>query len=136
MTRWWTRTHVLVLIAILIAASGCSESEQGRYPISGKVTFQGRPVPVGFIHFVPDTAKGGSGPAAGAPIHLGAYATPPGLGTAGGPHRVTIVGQDGAPFDGPEGRVETGRGLFPAHELSIVLPKAASQRDFDVPSPP
>ena len=125
----------LALVAILAVMSGCG-SEQGRYPLSGKVTFNGQPVPAGFIHFVPDTAKGGAGPASGAAISNGAYATPKGQGTAGGPHKVMIVGQDGVPFDSPEGRIEAGRSLFPAYELEIDLPQTASQQDFDVPLSP
>lgn len=123
-------------LVILACLSGCGGSGLGRYPISGNVTFNGQPVPAGFIHFVPDTEKGGSGPAAGAPISHGTYGTPRGQGIAGGPHKVTIVGQDGVPFDSPEGRIEAGRGLFPAYELEIDLPKASSRRDFEVPSIP
>lgn len=124
------------IVMIVACMCGCGASDEGRYPISGKVTYNGKPVPVGFIHFVPDTEKGGIGPASGAPISNGAYATPRGQGTAGGPHKVTIVGQDGIPFDSPEGRVEVGHGLFPAYEVLIDLPKASSRRDFEVPSKP
>ena len=127
----------LFLAAILASASGCGDSTgPARYPISGHVNFNGQPVPGGFIYFTPDTTQGGSGPAAGAPIHDGTYATPAGQGTVGGPHIVTIVGHDGVSFESAEGRVEAGRGLFPAYELHIDLPKASSTQDFDVPSTP
>lgn len=126
-----------MLAALLAGAGGCGGStDPARYPIAGNVTYNGQPVPAGFIHFVPDTAKGNSGPAAGAPIENGRYATPAGQGTAGGPHIITVVGQDGVPFEGPEGRVEAGQGLFPAHVFHMDLPKASSTQDFDVPSSP
>ena len=62
-----------VLFALLGGlASGCGGSG---HRISGKVTLDGKPVPAGKIYFIPDTAKGNSGPTRYADIVDGAYDT-------------------------------------------------------------
>ena len=114
---------------------GCSGSSEPPYEISGTVTFEGQPVPVGFIHFMPDSSRGNSGSAGGAPIQDGKYVTASGKGTVGGPHRVEIEGFDDIAFDTPEGPWPDGKPLFPRYRVEVDLPKSATTKDFDVPTP-
>jgi hypothetical protein len=126
-----------MIATALIGVAGCGRSTGlERYPISGRVTFHGQPVPGGYIYFRPDTAKGGSGPASGAEIHDGSYATPSGKGTSGGPHIISINGHDGVSLGSNEGFTIPGRSLFSNYEVQLDIPRESSTRDFDVPSTP
>jgi len=127
------RSVILTVLTVLAFLPGCGGSDgRPRYEVSGAVTYNGEPIPVGYIHFVPDTSQGNHGPATEAEIRDGRYATPYDKGTVGGPHRVTIYGQDGVAFDSPEGRIESGRPLFPSYETSVDLPREDFQKDFTV----
>jgi hypothetical protein len=109
--------------------------------VSGKVTFQGQPVPAGKIYFTPDSSKGNSGPAGYAEIRNGEYDTSSsgGRGVTGGPVIVSIEGFD--PSAKPEkadkedkaGDV-TAKQLFPKYEVAVELPKGSATKDFDVPA--
>ncbi len=86
--------------AVLLLAAGCGGSkEPAHYDLSGKVTFQGAPVPQGFIVFTPDTAKGNEGRPISVPIVNGEYKTLRGLGTTGGPYLATIDSVERSCFD-------------------------------------
>ena len=131
------RSAAIAAVAIAATAPGCGgASGPARYPLSGTVTYDGEPVPVGFIHFVPDVERGNSGPAAGAAIERGRFSTPRGKGTVGGPHRVVIEGYDGVPFDSPEGPQPSGQSLFPGFHTHAELPLHAATIDFPVPAVP
>ena len=126
----------LCLLAVMIA-SGCGRSDgPHRYEVSGRVTYQGKPVPVGTVQFVPDTSKGNSGPATAAVIDQGRYCTRPGKGTVGGPHVVIVAGSDAIAFDSPEGRQLEGMPLFSAYRTHVDLPNESCVQDFDVPVTP
>lgn len=125
------------LLAILLAA-GCGSGGAGRLSVSGKVTYQGRPVPAGSVTFEPDASRGASGPGAVAEIKDGRYRTPSGKGPTAGPHRVRITGYDGKPctLDGTPGGMwlPQGKALFPQYQTTVDLPADASAQDFDVPA--
>lgn len=124
----------IVILVAFLALNGCGKKADGptRYDLSGSVTFQGQPVPVGSIVFEPDTSKGNSGPGGSARIKDGKYDTSQegGKGTVGGPHLIRITGMDGKPGDeySPEGSA-----LFPEYSTTIDLPKETTTHDFDVP---
>jgi hypothetical protein len=128
------RSRVLVTMATILLVSGsngCGKTGPERYELAGKVTFRGQPVPKGYILFAPD--KGNSGPGAKAGIINGSYEMMPGQGMVGGPHRVTIVGTDGIPFDQGDGVMNPmGKPLFPEYEVSVDLPKQSGTYDFEV----
>ena len=127
-----------MLLAMLSAAGCGSGGGPGRFAVSGKVTYQGQPVPTGSIAFEPDASRGGSGPGAVAPIKDGRYRTPGGKGPTAGPHRVRITGYDGKPctIDGtPDGMyLPEGKALFPQYRTTVDLPADDSEQDFDVPA--
>ena len=127
--------RVFLALAALSLLGGCGKQGPGRYDLSGKVTFQGQPVPKGYMLFAPDHDKGNNGPGAKAGIMNGSYSMMPGQGMVGGPHIVTIVGTDGVPFDQGGGIMNPmGKPLFPEFKASFDLPKESGTFDFNVPS--
>ena len=72
---------VATLAALLCAFIGCSAGD-GKIPVSGVVTFDGAPMPDGYVTFTP--AEGGTPEAA--PIAAGKFE----LGVKPGAHRVEI----------------------------------------------
>jgi hypothetical protein len=122
---------VLMLLASVVGCGGSTGIE--RYDLSGEVSFQGQPVPKGYITFAPDKKAGNQGPGANATIIDGRYETLPGQGTVGGPHVVRIVGNDGVPYEAEPGMtVPVGKPLFPPHEMRVDLPREAATQDFAV----
>jgi hypothetical protein len=124
------RSQAAALAGCLLAAIGCSRQPAGpaRFPVSGSVTFAGRPVPAGRISFEPDSAAGNSGPAGYGSIVAGRYSTYPTMGAVKGPQVVRISGCDGKPF----GELTDGRPLFPDYTTSADVPAAAAAIDFVV----
>ena len=123
----WTPFVVLGLAAIL---AGCGDKGPARLRVSGKVNFDGKPVPAGQIVFEPDAAAGNNGPAGFAEITDGQYDTKKaGTGTVGGPHHVRITGLDGKPAG-----TATVNPLFNTYETKVDLGKSESTQDFEVPA--
>jgi len=110
--------------------SGCGGEKI--YNLSGTITFQGKPVPRGYIVFEPDTSAGNNGAAAFAKIMDGHYDTrnEDGRGTLGGSHLVRIRAFDGI----PAGELRDGRLLFPDYSTTADLPKHDATQDFEVPA--
>ena len=75
------RFKLPVLAAMLLALVGCGPRD-GKVPVSGVITFDGSPMPDGYITFTPE---GGGTPEA-APIAAGKFE----LGVKPGAHRVEI----------------------------------------------
>jgi hypothetical protein len=126
------RTALLCGVAALILVAGCRK-ETRRFDVSGKVTFNGKPVPVGRIYFDPDLSKKNDGLQGTAEIEDGYYNTAKGgMGTTGGPVVVRIEASDGVAGD-PER--PNGKPLFPYYEVQVDLPRENKiTRDFDVPA--
>lgn len=128
-STWQWCGVAVALVGLLVI--GCGKGGAARYDVSGSVTYEGQPVPVGSIVFEPDGSKGNSGPSGHAQIKDGKYDTTleDGMGTVGGPHVVRIVGLDGK----PAGELTQGTPLFPAYSTTVDLPKETTTQDFDVP---
>ncbi len=119
----------LALLLPVVAWTSCRGSGSGRYAVSGRVTFAGKPVPNGRIVFEPDPAAGGRGPASYAEISGGRYRTEAGKGLAAGRHVVRIAG-----FEGTIDRERMDAAmLFPEFTTTIDLPARSSRQDFAVP---
>jgi hypothetical protein len=130
---------MITIIGTLFFGSGCGRGPSGpeKFPVSGKVSFQGQPVPLGTISFEPDSTQGGTGPSLNLPIQNGKYDSGSGSGTLGGPCLVQINGYDGKATTLPGGmEVPEGTPLFPTWKTTVVLPKAKHQQDFEVPKVP
>jgi len=127
------RRRLPIAATFLAAIAGCSgESGPARFDISGRVTYGGKPVPIGQIQFEPDASQGNRGPAGSAAVESGSYDTAKaGVGHVGGPHHVLIVGYDG--IADPESELFHGQPLFEAYRITVDLPREAGVRDFDVP---
>jgi len=121
----------LIVAWSTIVGVGCGPTGPARYDVSGSVTFDGQPVPVGTITFVP--ATGNSGPGGSAGIQAGRYDTAStGKGPTGGPHVAIITGFDGKTVGGVE-QVQEGSPLFIDYREEFDLPKEKTVRDFQVP---
>lgn len=129
--------HVLnlLLLAALLVGSGCSGASDGpvRFPISGAVTFDGKPVLDGEIFLQPDEKAGNSGPATIAGIRDSKYSVPLEQGIVGGPYLVKITA-----YEVPKGAAGPlafrGGPLFPDYATKVDFPKKQTTHDFDVPA--
>lgn len=117
-----------LLIAILTGCGGPSGPE--RHDISGEVTFQGTPVPMGEISFDPIEQRIGGGFAS---IQDGKFdTTVDGRGHLGGPHKVRIVGYKGS-FDPSNAEAKLDP-MFEPYEVEVDLPTEKTTRDFEIPA--
>lgn len=83
--------RTLLAVGVLLAAfSGCRSTDgPPRASISGKVTFDGKPVEEGSIVFIP--TEGTTGPSSGGQIKQGVYTVGAELGPVVGTNRVEIT---------------------------------------------
>lgn len=108
---------------------GCGGSDgPTRYRYSGKVTFNGQPVPAGEIIFEPDGRAGNKGPQGFAQISNGRYDTGRDKGSVGGPQIVRLRGYDAVVLD----ENKPVKILFDNRELREDLPKKDATKDFEV----
>ena len=82
------RAIPLLLVAVSLAGCG-GGGDDARFAIQGEVTFDGKPLPLGVIRFLP--TGGGSHPMVQANIKEGQYSLPWNEGPQAGEHRVEIV---------------------------------------------
>lgn len=134
MFRFRNRSALLALaVCLTLFGLGCQRGDDGpqRFRLSGTVTYNGKPVPKGFINFNP--AEGNPGPGSGAEIVDGKYETREGKGIIGGPHIVIITGSDGVPYEECGETVQGGKQLFPRYQTEVDFPKEDGEENFDVP---
>lgn len=132
MRSYHAKTLVLgALLCPCLLGVGCFSDPSGlkTYECSGTLTFDGKPVELGYISFEPNNAAGNSGPGASVKVTQGRYRTDYGKGVVGGPYRVVIVGYDGNSPDG----MGDGKPLFPETVIERDLPQADSVQDFEIP---
>jgi hypothetical protein len=124
-----TAGRLVCLAALVALAAGCSQPRKAQ--LSGKVMFKGKPVPAGYISFMPDAGAGNHGPVKVVQIKDGVYdttlETDPGLSP--GPTVVRIAGFDGRPLPG----FAQGKQIFNPHELQETVPEGTTTKDFVVP---
>lgn len=116
----------------LAALAGCGPADRTHH-VSGKATFDGKPIPKGKIFFDPNVAAGNAGPSGFADIVDGQYDTSRagGKGTVGGAMTVRVEGYSDQNVDAISGY---GKPLFAQYSESVELPKEQSTRDFNVPA--
>jgi hypothetical protein len=124
-----------VILAGLLAGCGGSDGPT-RYDVSGSVSYDGKPVPKGFITFIPDTDQGNTGPGGGAVIENGHYETESGKGVVGGPHIIRITGYDGKPTQMSGEDMPDGQPIFQTYQTTFDFPKEDTEKDFTVPAGP
>lgn len=123
------KSKLLVAAGLFVAlwVAGCGPEGEKLYRVSGKVTFEGKPVGKGIISFDPQ----GEGPQGFANILDGAYDTADkGVGVRGGAYSVRVNGFDGRSV--PERDMPFGQALFPEYMGTAELPSADSTYDLDV----
>ena len=90
------------LVSLLVGCGGQDYPGAVRVPVSGTVTYDGKPVPYGVISFLPggEDLRGASGP-----IHEGKYTIEEKFGPNVGHYKVSILGYPEVPTSmvGPEG---------------------------------
>lgn len=126
----------LLPVVALCAALGCGSNGSR---VSGKITFQGKPVPAGKIYFTPDGSKGNTGQTGYATITDGTYDTSAsgGMEVGQGPMIVAIEGLDpsqrGSAEKGDTSGEETVKALFARYETTLDV-SGNTTKDFDVPA--
>lgn len=135
--QWHTSRLMITSTVCFSLLAGCSGGTDGppRFQVSGTVSFEGKPIPVGMIYFNPDTSRGNSGPGSAAEILNGKYQTPVGKGIIGGPTKVVIDGFDGVEVKKSGEIIPQGNALFPTYEEQVDLPRKTSSQDFVVKKP-
>jgi len=137
MTRRSVFANGALAVAGLLIASGTGCDGQSTHRVSGKITFNGAPVPAGKIYFIPDGSKGNTGPTGYADIKNGTYDTSAGgQGSVAGAVIIAVEGIDPSsppPKADPSGEV-TAKVLFPRYEIAADIPKSTSTKDIDVPA--
>lgn len=127
MARVSGRLMVLAVWAALAAGCGGGAKKLPVAILSGKVTFNGKPVPVGFITFQAE-----QGPVKSAEIKDGVYDTAKSAdpGIVPGPTVIRITGFDGKTFP----YYPQGKQIFNPYELRETIAEGAATKDFDVPA--
>lgn len=119
---------------------GCGADTGGRIGVSGKVTFQGKPLASGTIEFSPTDGKGSP---SGSTIADGEYSVPAAQGLMPGNYTVKISAVDGAAQDTTQAPGESttvvNKELIPA-EFNVnsklkaeVTATGSSTFDFTIP---
>ena len=121
---------ILLLASPLLLLIGCKRGGVGRVTVSGEVTYNGRPVPGGFVLFRPDAKKNNSGPQGHAQIVNGKYMTTD-KGSVSGPQIVEIHGYSSAA--GPQGDSLFPPLLFPTYFTEADIPNESTTLNFEVP---
>ncbi len=123
----------VVLLVVVGTTLGCgARNDSGTYPVSGTITYQGQPVPLGSITLVPDSSQGNRGAAVSMKIVDGKFdSANASRGHVGGPHVVTIIGLDGK---GDGDLFPQGFMLFQDYQVTLDLPKDESTHDIVVPT--
>ena len=117
--------------AVLLVGAGCGSSTSGpqRYPLSGTVTYEGKPVMRAELFLAPNDDLGNSGPGSVAVVENGAFQVTAAKWIVGGPYRVSITSQSPVPL--PEGESFTPQ--FPPQEIHVDLPAQGGSYDFSLP---
>ncbi len=125
------RTCSALFLLACLTLAGCPDGRPQRYQLSGKITFDGKPVPAGWIIFTPE-----SGPGASANIENGRYETPPGFGSIGGMHTIEVVafGASVAPkSNNPSDTSATQKVMF-KYTGKKEIPKGAADWPIEISS--
>jgi hypothetical protein len=137
--EWRWRVIVgVVAIALLAVVSGCGSDGPRREIVTGRVTYQGTPVPRGKVIFEP--AHGSSGPLGTATIVDGSFQTERGRGPAAGPLLVRVefwLKSSNPPVPAPP-MPDTGSRKsdtwHTAYRTSVDIPLGGGECTIDIPN--
>jgi hypothetical protein len=122
----------MILAVVMLASIGCGGDKLGRHAVSGTITFQGKPVPKGFVRLIPYSTQGTIGPGGGGPIVNGKFHAPASKGVVAGAYLIEIDGVDGVPAKEGGEELKDGKALFPMVRVEHVFPNEDSVWDYDV----
>lgn len=126
----WQCCFFSICVSLLISVAGCDSGPE-RYTVSGTVTFNGTPVPIGQLVFTPDHPKGNKGPQGVADIYEGEISQNA-RKMVGGPHWMQVQAFDGKEFEGEEMTIKYGKDLLPMQMVEVDLPKADAKLTIDI----
>jgi len=117
--RDYYRALIATLVVPLAAMIGCGESEPATYPVTGKVSYQGKPLPLGTVRFVPNSGP----PSPPAQIDPdGAYQ----LQAVAGEHRVMVTAVPEPQGARPDPMAEGGMDYSQAKPTQPLIPRKYS----------
>ena len=123
----------VIVLTICVGLSGCGESKLPQYSISGKITFDGKPVPTGSVKFEPVTEDGNYKTTV-VEYKDGSYSASGENGIFGGKYKIVVFGYDGVPYEGGEGTIDIGKELFPSYTMEKELEAKEQTLDIEVPA--
>ena len=135
------RLSIFLLCGVVLGCGGADYNGEKRFPLTGKVTFDGQPIEWGSIAFIPQS--GNNQRVSGSVIQNGVYDVPEAKGANAGKHRVEIhwlkpTGKKIQPPDSEDivdERVEALPPKFHAQsELSAEISGDNTRFDFDLKS--
>lgn len=130
------RILLLIIVGLIATCTlGCKKSGPPRHDAAGVAYYQGTEIKKGFVMFVPDVLKGGSGPAGRAFITDGKFDTrdSQGKGVSPGPQIISVTGFDGVNITDD---LPYGKPIFPTYSFSQVFDKAELEMKIEVPKKP
>jgi hypothetical protein len=136
-------SFVIGCLGLCAILTGCGSSKykgEKRYPLAGEVTFEGQPIDVGAISFIPEEDKGR---ASGGVITDGKYDVPEEMGVNAGKYRVEIRwlkrtgkklkdAESGEMYD--ERREALPEKFHVNSELTAEVPLPENRQDFNLKS--
>jgi len=128
------RWLLLASIAAQVGLAGCgSDDGLSRYPISGTVKYDGKPLDKGMIQFFP-TGTTGPAIAGGATIAGGEYAIPTAEGLVTGPYKVMISSVGGKERAAPGESTAEGAmpGLGPLNAPELIPAKYNAKSELNI----
>jgi hypothetical protein len=129
MTMILTRCGYPLALGVVLLL-GCKRTADEPYEVSGTVSHQGAPVPMGTVFFDPDSELGGSGSQGFAIIRDGKFNTAAeGEGVHGGAYILRVQGFDGKSAN----EAPYGQPLFPEYQMKTEFPQENTTLDIDVP---
>ncbi len=128
-----------VICAAVFLLTGCgSRTNDASHNISGTVTFDGKPIPRGFIRFTPDESQGNKGATGYAEIIDGKFNTKTSKksqGVEGGAYIVRIDAYDGNPYTSKSGNeYSLGKPLFAQYTVKKELPSETTTLQLEITS--
>jgi hypothetical protein len=117
---------------------GCGGDRFPRHPVSGTVTYGGKPLARGSITFEPTASVGTIAPTGTAKIENGTFRTAPDQSPTTGRYLVRVSGHDPKMLaeleKNPRKEFVGTLDLFPPYELTVDIPPPDGKLDIDVPT--
>lgn len=119
---------LVVASAVLLAGCGYGDARPDMFPVTGTISYGGKPVPAGYVMLKPDGSVGNDGLQAYAEISDGRFDTSDrGKGVTGGAYEITVHG-----FHKPEGKTPPAP-LFNPYTRKLDISPETDVIELEVP---